>query len=189
MLGLDHFGFLAPYYDRLIRLPTAEKLIYLANLPIDGGLLDAGGGTGRVAQALRDQAGWLVVADLSLGMLQQASTKHGLCSVCSPTEQLPFPDASFERVIMVDALHHVIDHVATARELWRVLKAGGRILIEEPDIRTFSVKLVALAERLALMRSNFISPPKIASLFPYPEASLRVEQDRSNAWVIVDKNA
>jgi demethylmenaquinone methyltransferase/2-methoxy-6-polyprenyl-1,4-benzoquinol methylase len=87
----------------------------------------------------------------------------------------------------VDALHHVIDHAATARELWRVLKPGGRILIEEPDIRTFSAKMVALAEKLALMRSHFISPTRIAGLFPYPEASLRVERDRFNAWIIVNK--
>ena len=189
MPGLDHFSFIAPYYDRVIRLHTAERIIELAGLPIDGGLLDAGGGTGRVAQALHDHAGWLVVVDLSLGMLQQASTKHRLSSVCSPTEQLPFPDATFERIIMVDALHHVIDHGATARELWRVLKAGGRILIEEPDIRTFSVKLVALAEKLALMRSHFISPSRIAGLFPYPEARLRVERDGFNAWIVVDKCA
>ena len=47
---------------------------------------------------------------------------------------------------MVDALHHVADQEATIRELWRLLKPGGRIIIEEPDIRRFEVKLLALIE-------------------------------------------
>jgi demethylmenaquinone methyltransferase/2-methoxy-6-polyprenyl-1,4-benzoquinol methylase len=48
----------------------------------------------------------------------------------------------------------------------RVLEPEGRSVIEEPDIRTFGVKLVALAEKILLMRSHFLSPIQIASLFP-----------------------
>ena len=61
---------------------------------------------------------------------------------------------------MVDALHHVINHGQTAREMYRVLKPGGRIVIEEPDIRSFYVKLIAVAEKLLLMRSHFLSPQR-----------------------------
>jgi ubiquinone/menaquinone biosynthesis C-methylase UbiE len=184
---LDHFGIIAPFYDRVIRLGTADKMIALANLPTQGALLDAGGGTGRVASALNGMAASLVVADLSFDMLKQASKKGSLQTVCSHTEKLPFDDSSFERVIMVDALHHVCDHGETALELWRVLKPGGRLLIEEPDIRQFSIKLLALAEKLALMRSHFISPPAIVRLFPYPSARSLIEKDGYNAWVIIDK--
>jgi ubiquinone/menaquinone biosynthesis C-methylase UbiE len=187
LLGFDHFGILAPFYDRLIRFQRAEKIIQLAALPTPGTILDAGGGTGRVAQALVGQAGRVVVADISRGMLLQASQKQGLKTVNSHTEALPFASGTFERIIMVDALHHVCDYAGTARELWRVLKRGGRLVIEEPDIRTLTVKFVALAEKLALMRSHFVSPPKIAALFPYANANTRVEQEGYNAWVIVEK--
>jgi demethylmenaquinone methyltransferase/2-methoxy-6-polyprenyl-1,4-benzoquinol methylase len=88
---------------------------------------------------------------------------------------------------MVDALHHVIHQQATADELWRILQPGGRIVIEEPDFRTFTVKLLALAEKLALMRSHFLSPPQIAALFPQPNARIQVETGKFNAWVIVEK--
>jgi len=83
---LDHFGLIAPYYDRVIRLQTAEKMIGIADLPIKGAMLDAGGGTGRVAEALRGLAGSLIVADLSLQMLKQAHGKSGLITACSQTE-------------------------------------------------------------------------------------------------------
>lgn len=184
---LDHFGILAPFYDRLIPDRTSEKLIELVGLPVRGPLLDAGGGTGRVAKALLGLADRVVVADLSIKMLRQAAGKGDLLRAASHTECLPFPDKTFERIVMVDALHHVCSHVETATEMWRVLKPGGRIVIVEPDVSTLAVKFVALAEKVALMRSHFLAPQRIEALFPYPNAVKSVERDRFNAWVSIDK--
>ncbi|MEA3350256.1 MAG: class I SAM-dependent methyltransferase [Chloroflexota bacterium] len=184
---LDHFGILAPLYETFIKPKAPEYIWRLVDLPTSGALLDAGGGTGRVAQFLRDQADQVVVADLSCKMLRQAALKGGLQTTCTHTERLPFPDAYFERIIMVDALHHVCDQADTARELWRVLKPGGRLVIEEPDVRKLSIKLLALAEKLALMRSNFLSPPEIVSLFDGVDSRTQIKVDAYIAWVIVDK--
>ncbi len=186
---LDHFGFLAPFYDRLIKPKAPEYLWELADLPTDGLLLDAGGGTGRVAQFMAEKAVGVVLADLSMQMLSQADEKGDFLRVCSHTEGFPFPAESFARILMVDALHHVCDQPQTANELWRVLAPGGCIVIEEPDLRNFGVKLVAIAEKLALMRSHFLSPPDIAALFDFAQASVRVETetDGFNAWVIINQ--
>lgn len=185
----DHFGFLAPFYDRLIKPKAPEYLWDLAQLPTDGLLLDAGGGTGRVAQLMIEKTAGVVLADLSLEMLTEADGKGDLRRVCSHTEGFPFPDASFTRILMVDALHHVCDQPQTARELWRVLTPGGTLVIEEPDLRTFTVKLVAIAEKLALMRSHFLAPETIATLFDDPAAQVRIKSEDNgfNAWVIVRK--
>jgi demethylmenaquinone methyltransferase/2-methoxy-6-polyprenyl-1,4-benzoquinol methylase len=186
---LDHFGILAPFYERFIPLRQVHELITRAGLPVTGWLLDAGGGTGRVAKGLEGLAGETVVADLSIGMLRQTQGWPRLTAVNSHAECLPFPAESFERVIMVDALHHVCSHAETAAELWRVLKPGGRIVIEEPDIGRLAVKAVAVAEKVALMRSHFISPDRIAGLFPYPQARVTIDRQGFNAWVMVDKLA
>ena len=186
---LDHFGFLAPFYDKLIKPKAPEYLWDFLQLPTDGLLLDAGGGTGRVAQFMTAKSAGVVLADLSLEMLAEAPEKGAFLRVCSHTEGFPFPDGSFTRILMVDALHHVCDQPQTAQELWRVLKPGGYLVIEEPDLRTFVVKLVALAEKLALMRSHFLAPAEIAALFDFPQAKVRIETevDGFNAWVIVQK--
>ena len=185
----DHFDFLAPLYETFIPPKDPQEMWAFADLPAEGGaLLDAGGGTGRVAQFMSGKANPIVVADLSCKMLAEARQKDNLLPVCSHTEKLPFPDEAFARIIMVDALHHVCDQRGTVDELWRTLKPGGRLVIEEPDLRLFGVKLLALAEKLALMRSHFLSPPRIAELFHYPDARVRIETGKFNAWVIVEKD-
>jgi ubiquinone/menaquinone biosynthesis C-methylase UbiE len=181
----DHFNFLAPFYDRAIPFSSLELMLKMVALPVDGLLLDAGGGTGRVASALRPYVRAALVADFSPGMLSQAKGK-GLPAIQAPAECLPFAAGTFERIIMIDALHHVINQAETIAELWRVLKPGGRLVIEEPDVRTLTVKVVAIGEKLALMRSHFLSPPKIAALFP-SQAKITIETESYNAWVIVEK--
>lgn len=183
----DHFGILAPVYERFIKPKPPEELWRLAELPVDGVLFDVGGGTGRIAQFMLDKASKVIVADLSLDMLMQAKQKDGLQTVCSYSETLPFGDNYFARILMVDALHHVCDQAQTARELWRVLQPGGILVIEEPDLRSGVVKFIALAEKLALMRSHFLSPPKIAVLFEGLTANVSIHTHEHIAWVVVKK--
>ncbi|MGE5123169.1 MAG: class I SAM-dependent methyltransferase [Acidobacteriaceae bacterium] len=187
MPSFDHFNLLAPIYDRVIKPPDPKMLRWLADLPIEGRLLDVGGGTGRSSQSLKGEVSSIVIADVSLGMLAQAMKKDGMTLVCSNSEQLPFAEAAFERVIMVDALHHVYDYRLTLDELWRVVKPGGRIVIEEPDIRTWQTKIIALVEKVALMRSHFIAPPLIVDHFRHHNSSMRSVRAGSTCWIMIDK--
>jgi SAM-dependent methyltransferase len=189
LAGLDHFGLIAPFYERFIRPGGDGQLGELLNLPINGLILDVGGGTGRIASRLVGFAGAVIVADVSLGMLNQAQQKASLIPVCSASEALAFPDNWFERILIVDAFHHVSSQRETARELWRVLKPGGRLVIQEPDIRALAVKLIALAEKLLFMRSHFLSPAQITGIFLGLHALTDQATNKGTAWIIVDKPA
>ena len=184
----DHFDFLARIYDRVIPPPDPERIGRLLRLPAGGWLLDAGGGTGRVSASLSEQVDGVVVSDLSPGMLARARAKGGLHAVRAHAETLPFPDHRFSRVLVVDALHHFCDQRDAIADLIRVLEPGGRLVIEEPDYTRFAVKLVALAERLALMRSRFHTPEVIRDIVAAQGLEARIERDGGfAAWVVVDK--
>ena len=183
---LDHFKIIAPFYDNVFGSGNHEKLFDFTDLPVQGVLLDAGGGTGRISQYLKDEVEHVVIVDQSFDMLKQASVKEHLITTCSLTEHLPFADKTIARIIVIDALHHVCNQEGTAKELWRILEAGGRIIIEEPDIRNFGVKLLAIGEKLLGMRSHFLSPTKIANLFDN-SAIIKIETEAPIAWVIIEK--
>ena len=184
MPWLDHFGLLAPLYDLVIRSRETTRLAELAGLPIRGRLLDAGGGTGRIARLLAGQAGQIVVADESWKMLSHVPPGTALRLTASHAERLPFPSGEFECVIMVDAFHHVRDQQQSLAELLRVCAVGGRVVIEEPDIMHFGVRLVALGERLALMRSRFRHAEEIADSFRTLGAAVSIYRQDTTAWIV-----
>jgi ubiquinone/menaquinone biosynthesis C-methylase UbiE len=172
---MDLFDLGARYYDRIFGFRDPQRLLD-ALQPQDGDrLLDIGGGTGRVSGAF-DGHVQVVICDPAPGMLSQARGK-GLRACAGVAEHLPFADRRFERIVAVDSLHHFRDQRVAAMELLRVLRPGGRLVVEEPDIRQRAVKVVALLERLLLMRSRFLSLPDLKRLFEaYGATILPTEQ-------------
>lgn len=185
---IDHFDLIASIYDRFIGIQDHAYLKELLKLPTDGWVLDAAGGTGRVSQQFSSMAGNLVVCDLSQRMLRKAQEKGNLLPVRSHIERLPFPDETFDRILIVDSIHHLCNPQEAISDMLRVLKPGGRMVIEEPDIHHFAVKLVALGEKLLLMRSHFYTIEQIKNMVLDHNVNASIEHDgRFAAWIIVDK--
>jgi hypothetical protein len=62
------------------------------------------------------------------------------------------------------------------------------MVIEEPDLNRLSVKFVAVAEKVALMRSHFYYPAEIQAMIAAHGLSVRIEHDgHFAAWVIANK--
>jgi len=130
----------------------------------------------------------VIVMDLSFPMLVQASHKKRLLSIQGHAERLPFGDNCFDRILVVDALHHFCDQSQAIRDLIRVLKPGGRMVIEEPDINLFVVKIIALIERVLRMQSRFLSSSQICRIISQTGLIPGTEKTKHfRTWIVVDK--
>jgi malonyl-CoA O-methyltransferase len=106
-----------------------EALGHVAGLDV----LDAGTGTGRHAIRLAARGARVTAVDFSDAMLAKARAKVGADRVRFEnhdiTRPLPYADASFDRVLSALVLEHVADVAAFFRELRRVTRADGRIVV------------------------------------------------------------
>ncbi len=164
---MSFFDLVAPVYDALHigARKTARTVAALAEFKPTDRVLDLGGGTGRVARFFVGSVASVTVADPSEKMLAQCKRKQGLACVLAEAEHLPFADASFEKVIIVDAFHHFANHERVIAEVRRVLVPGGRAILEEFNIGTFAGKFGQRMEWLFGMQSHFFTPPDLAALW------------------------
>ncbi len=185
--GISHFNIAAPFYEHFIPPNLSDTLLRLLALEDGQWVLDAAGGTGRIGSLLGGRGRRVVVVDLAMKMLLQAHSKDGLLTAQVSTNQLPLAANCFDRILVVDALHHIQAQSATVRELWRVLKPGGRLVIEEPDIQRWTIKVLWFAEKLAGMYSHFLAPGEIMQLFHGVPSQLSSEQQDHTFWLVAEK--
>ena len=91
--------------------------------------LEVGCGTGHWLRAMADRASLVVGMDSSAGMLAKAKAAAPAERVVrGRAEELPWPDAAFDRIVCVNALHHFTDRVRFFAEARRVVRPGGGVL-------------------------------------------------------------
>jgi ubiquinone/menaquinone biosynthesis C-methylase UbiE len=113
------------------------RLVELAALRGDERVLDIATGGGHTALAFAQVAREVVASDLTPSMLAAAERfirSQGVGNVrfeIADAEALPFPDASFDMVTTRIAPHHFPNPLAYVREVARVLRPGGRFLLDD----------------------------------------------------------
>ncbi|NAS21117.1 methyltransferase domain-containing protein [Herbidospora sp. NEAU-GS84] len=98
--------------------------------PLTG--LDVGSGTGRFTPALAAEFGPVIGVDPSVRMREVAEehSRHpDVRYLAGSAEEMPVPSGSADYALMFLSWHHVQDKERAARELARVLRPGGRLLL------------------------------------------------------------
>lgn len=102
-------------------------------------VLDIAGGTGDLAEAFARRvgpSGCVVHSDINEAMLRTGRARlldSGLIlpTVVCDAQRLPLPDAAFDRISVAFGLRNMTDKAAALREMNRVLKPGGKLLVLE----------------------------------------------------------
>lgn len=101
----------------------------LRRFVLDREVLEVGCGTGLILQRIEPLADQAIGLDLSEGMLERA-TRRGLDVVRGDARRLPFDDEAFDVVCSFKMLAHLPDVEQAVREMVRVTRPGGHLLLE-----------------------------------------------------------
>ena len=100
-------------------------------------VLDLAAGTATSSAALAASGAEVIGCDFSLGMLHAAKPHDGVSLVAGDALRLPFADAVFDAVTISFGLRNTVDVGRALRELRRVTRPGGRLVVCEFSSPTF----------------------------------------------------
>lgn len=173
-LGLDHwwhFGTKMFFRQLLLR-----------SVPRGASVLDAGCGVGDMLHLLRDEYRVVGVDASETAVTYCRSRGLGDSVAHGNILALPFGDGTFDAVLSLDVLYHqwVPDDLQSLKELRRVLKPGGKLLIQVPayewiksghDIGAMTARRYTAPLLLELLRAAGFSTARTAyrmtALFPF----------------------
>src|SRR5262245_49512131 len=136
---IDHFDRYADDDGYDVFAPEAKECIVAAFTELTGleppaRVADLGCGSGAFTTLLARRGYDCLGLDISARLLAVGRRKHpGIGFVAGDIEWLPFPDASFDGVLLSAVVHHFPDPGRCAAEVFRVLRPGGRFMAFDPN--------------------------------------------------------
>lgn len=170
--------------DKYWRRRARERL----NLKPGEKVLDLAAGTAVSTVELAKSGAWVVACDFSQGMLA-AGRDRDVPKVVGDAMHLPFADNTFDAVTISYGLRNVYDFEAGLREMARVTKPGGRLLVNEfstpivPGFRTLYKQYLPVA--LPLLAKVFSSN---AEAYEYLAESIRAWPHQEELAAAINHN-
>ena len=159
--NFDEYDWIEHYDERMSNLKrlcyeeTLNRLPELALAKAGEFVLDVGTGTCNSAVPFLQMGCHVVGIDPSVRMIEHAKKKaeqykdfFSVLHVDDPFLNLPFGDKSFEIVVSAYAIHHLLDpdKQRAIKEMKRILKSNGRMIIADTIFKDEEHKFLALSE-------------------------------------------
>jgi SAM-dependent methyltransferase len=121
-----------------------EKFVEALKKDKPGRLLDIGCGDGDYAKRMHDLGFDVLAADMNKDKFKY----NGLIpyQVCNVTESLPFENNSFDYIILAEVIEHIRNPFSVIKELVRILRPGGILMISTPNILSLKSRFRYLIE-------------------------------------------
>lgn len=152
-------------------------------------ILDLAAGTGTSSQPFADAGAYVVPCDFSLGMLQVGKeARPHLPFTAGDGTKLPFADDTFDAVTISFGLRNIVDPLAGLKEMRRVTRPGGRLVVCEfshPTNAAFrTVYLNYLMRTLPAVSRAVSSSP---DAYVYLAESIRAWPDQAGLSAMIEE--
>lgn len=171
----------APYPEPVTESPlrsvaelveATERLVRSVGIPAGARVLDIGTGTGHAALAAARRRANVIGIDINEQALELARARavaEGLTSIDfrhGDAREMPFEDGSFDYVLSTLGLVFLPDQEAAARELARIVRPGGTILLTAHTTNGVASQVYELVNDLAKDPNKPVRPHYAWSLGP-----------------------
>lgn len=138
-------------------------------------ILDAGCGNGVLTHGIAEQAAQAYGVDVAYNAVRQAQMPNINVSQMN-LEDLAFKDKSFDKVVCVETLEHVLNPGKVISEFYRVLSDDGRLVITYPFVNTN----ITAKRRIAANPGDYLSISEHLTEWDYDTLKERVESEGFN---------
>ncbi|HYY49525.1 MAG TPA: class I SAM-dependent methyltransferase [Nitrososphaeraceae archaeon] len=129
----------------------------------DDVILDIGGNTGKVTEAYSNNCKEVVVLEPKRNVVEYGkSHRPNIKFVEGEAENIPLPDAYFDKVVASASFHHFSDHDKALEEMKRVLKPDGKIIILEIDPNTRRGECLKFCETVFHTGAKLYQPAQLS---------------------------
>ncbi len=149
--------------DLWVTLENSTRNLIKKHVPSGSRILDVGVGLGRLMAPLDEYERFGI--DISFDYLEKAR-ENGINVAFSKIENLPYKDGCFDAVVACDVLEHVLDLNECSRNILRILRPGGILIVRVP-----------LKEDLDVYLKDDL-PYELIHLRSFDEASLRLHFEK-----------
>jgi SAM-dependent methyltransferase len=126
---------------------------------------EVGAGTGNFLSLFTGHARWLVAADLTPGMLHEALQHFDdVTAVCADGFRLPFRSGLIDLVSSAQTLHHIYEPVPFLKEMRRVARPGGHVLVVD-QLAPENLEKATVRHQLDVLRDPSHAATRPASAF------------------------
>lgn len=119
-----------------IQRPTKYKLVREFLGDSLGVVADIGCGPGVFIRYMSERAQHVIAADIDCHSLDRVRLRHrdvrNVEYIVTSADVLPFSDEHLDTILLLEVLEHLVDDSAAVREMGRVLRPGGRLVLSVP---------------------------------------------------------